>query len=524
MNEWIKEHIQTLSYLSKLTAAEAEALFLRVVRVKLDERVRGNRTYRLAYLYALNLLTRMFPYTQFEPLEDEPLLILPWGSNSPFPTDKTPQVTLVLGNSTLGESKQQIVTANCHNWSVYIGVPIEADPNESWNPVLALITACYAAARCTHAVLGDAVEGPEEWKSFSILDFENGNVEFDWSTRLELGEAHLAGIGAIGSSFLYSLAAHSCAEGKLVLVDHDRVEMPNLGRYTFFDASDEGAYKTIAAKGRLDKLGLPLHVGTVEERFEQYFNETYAASRDFRVEKLISAPDKRSTRRLFQRTLPRRMWDASTGPSQVILHSNSFEVGLACTECIYPETPEEHAYERHVAKSLNVDVARVQSGDTISEADAEKILERYPGHARELLIGKAFYSEFRNLCSAGELRVASGIVHAPFSFVSGLAGVLLYLELVKSSWPEVFGRFQKHNYFQLNPFRLPNPEFRELRPSRKECMCQQDRVRSVYRRVWSGGLSPSDGARKVALDGLLQNAAEARLYERDVRPEDGEDE
>jgi ThiF family len=328
------------------------------------------------------------------------------------------------------------------------------------------------------------------------LDFKDGRVEFDWSRKWKLAEAHVAGIGAIGSSFLYSLAAHGRAEGKLVLVDHDRVEISNLGRYTFFDANDEGAYKTIAAKARLDKLELPVRVETVEKRFERYFSEAYAADNRFRVERLISAPDKRSTRRAFQRTLPRGMWDASTGPGQISLHTNTFDPAYACTECIYPETPEESAHERHVAEALNVDLERVHSGEPITEADAQRIVERYPGYQRGQLVGKAFDSVFRELCSVGEIRTTRGVVHAPLSFVSGLAGVLLYFELVKSCQPETFGPFQNnYNYFQINPFRQPNPEFRELRESRKECTCQHEVVRKVYRKLWSelpGGSDRSD--------------------------------
>ena len=456
-----------------------------MVRVHLDERVRSNRTYKLAYLYALNLLSRMFPYTQFEAISDQPLLIVPWGTGSPLATDQSAELTLVFGNSSLAGSQGRIVTANCLDWAVYIDSSVEANPNECWNPALALLTACYAVARTTQVLLGNSVE-QENWGPFSILDFKDGRVDFDWSRRWKLGEAYLAGIGAIGSSFLYSLVAHGCAEGKLVLVDHDRLEASNLGRYTFFDVNDVPMHKTIAAKARLDDLRLPLRIETVEDRFEHYFNEAHNADSQFRVETLISAPDKRATRRAFQRTLPNGMWDASTGPSQVILHTNKFDPTHACTECIYPETPEEHAHDRHVADTLNVDIGRVQSGEPINESDAERIIERYPEHRKEQLMGKAFESIFGILCSTGELRVARGIIHAPFSFVSGLAGVLLYFELVKSSAPDVFRPFQDFNYVQLNPFRQPNPEFRELRASRKGCMCQQEAFRTVYSRIWGG--------------------------------------
>jgi len=487
MTDWIKEHVRTLSHLSGLPMASAENLFLRPVRIELDKRMSGNPTYRLAYFYALNLISRMFPAVQFEAADDEPLLILPWGSGTPLATRQSPELTLIFGNARESQTSQKAVTANCHDWSVYVDTPCDANPDEPWNPVLALITACYAAARCAQLLLGDAVEGEAKWKPFSVLDFADAKVQFDWSKELPLGEVHLAGIGAIGSGFLYALTAHGQAKGRLILVDHDRVEMSNLGRYTFFDTGDDGKYKTVAAARRLQKFGLSLDAIPVEERFEDYFNKSYGGNAGFRVENLVSAPDRRSTRRRFQRFLPRRMWDASTGPNQVVVHSNSFEKTSACTECIYPETPDEHARERHIAASLNVELERIVSGEAIGVEDAKKIVDRYPERTVEELVGRAFDSVFRNLCSGGELRLAGEIVHAPFSFVSGLAGVLLYFEMVKSLRPEVFGAFQKCNYFQLNPMRLPNPEFREERRSRRDCICQREEFRSTYNRVWGMG-------------------------------------
>jgi molybdopterin/thiamine biosynthesis adenylyltransferase len=484
MTAWIREHIRTLTHLSGLTSAEAEALFFRVVRVELGERMCENPTYRLTYFYALNLISRMFPYVQFDPIVDEPLLILPWGSRFPLATEKPAEVTLVIGDSRSVKRDGKIATANCHDWKVYIDNPVKVDPQEPWNPVLGLVTACYAAARVVQVLLGDAVD-QEAWRPFSILDLRQGTTKFDWSSELPLGEADLAGIGAVGSSFLYAVAAHNAFRGRLRLVDHDRVDLGNLGRYTFFDASEVGEFKTLAAKAKLEKLGVRLKVETSEKRFEKYFDEGYARDSSFRVAKLISAPDQRSTRRAFQGKLPQQMWDASTGPNQVIVHSNRFEKPYACTACIYPEIAEEDAHARHVAEVLNVALARVKSGDEIREADAEKISERYAHLKKGELIGKAFDSVFRALCSASELRTESGVVLAPFSFVSGLAGVLLYFELVKSSVPAVFSPFQDYNYMQINPLRMPNPEFRELRASRKGCMCQQEDVRALHQRIWN---------------------------------------
>jgi ThiF family len=267
-------------------------------------------------------------------------------------------------------------------------------------------------------------------------------------------------------------------------MDPEQLDGTNLGRYVLYDVDDIGAAKPTAAKERLGKLGVTMSIEPLQEKFEQYFDRKYCERPSFRIAKLISAPDRRRIRRQFQSKLPRRLWDASTGPDQVVLHHNSFEKDQACLECIYPETAEENAHLKHVAEVLNVAVQRVVNGDPITNEDATKIVEKYPHLSAECVVGRAFDSVFRELCSAGQLRAGSATVLAPFSFISGLAGVLLYFEFLKSLRPDVFGPFQVHNYVRLNPMFPPNSECRELRPSRPDCFCQRKPVRDLFSRIW----------------------------------------
>jgi hypothetical protein len=487
MNTWLDEHIRTLSQLSGISPQEARRLFDQPLYIALDPDLRDNPTYRLAFLYAVNLLTRLFPATQFDDLQDKSLLILPWGGTSPLsPVLPFLRRVLLFGKRAANANgAASIVTANCHNWQVSIDVPCEPDPHETWNPVLALTTACYAAARVTKLLLGDAVGGPDTWHPFSILDFREACADFDWSAPLTIDQVHLAGIGAIGSATLFAMAAHGAAEGRLVLVDHDLFEWTNLGRYTFFDAGDEGTEKALAAKTRLDRFGLRISIEQIADRFERYYDKEQARNPKFGVSRLLSAPDRRDTRRQFQSRLPREVWDASTGPDQVVLHHNSFDPNRACLSCIYPETQSEYAHWEHVAEKLDVPLQRLLSGDSIAEMDAVRIVAKYPHLSTGELQGRAFDSVFRDLCSAGTLCGSEQSVLAPFSFISGLAGVMLYFELVKSLHPEVFARFQQYNYTQLNPFFPPNPEFRELRPSKPDCSCQDALVRDVFSTIWS---------------------------------------
>jgi hypothetical protein len=216
----------------------------------------------------------------------------------------------------------------------------------------------------------------------------------------------------------------------------------------------------------------------------QHYCKRERSMGEFKIKKLISAPDRRETRRVFQGELPRELWDASTGPSQVTLHHNRFDQSLACLECIYPTIPEENAHAQHMARKLGVPVSRIESGDLISSSDATLINKNYPHLRIAELVNRDFNSVFRDLCSAAELRVENQVVLAPFAFISTAAGAFLYLELIKSLRPDVFAPFHKYNYAQINPFYPPNPLLLENRPPRPTCRCQTDTYRRIFKQLW----------------------------------------
>ena len=475
---WITEHIRTICALSGLDEAAARELFDRRVHITIDAALHANRTYRLAYEYAIALVTRLFPASTFEYAPTSELAVLPWAGEPAPPSRPVIDARLHFGEPTAGA-----VIANCHDWMIYIDHPMSPNPKEQWNPVLALATAAYAASRVAHVVLGDVIAGAATWRPFSILDFDHATVEFNWDDPLPIGETHLAGVGAIANGFLAALASHERAEGTLHLIDYDRFERDQVGRYTFFDVTDDPKPKVIAARDRLATL-TTLNVLPHEQRFQQYFDDAYRADPTFRIERLITCPDRRDTRRQMQSKLPFELLDASTGPDQIVLHTNRFQPDQACAECIYPAIPEEHAHEAHVAAMLNIPADRLRSDTPITADDAAHIHDRYPHLAIASLIDRSFDSVFKQLCSAGELRVADQVVLAPLPFTSALAGILLYFELVKSCRPDVFGPFRNWNYAQLHPGYPPQQLLREQRSSRAMCQCQREHVRRLFRRIW----------------------------------------
>src|SRR5262249_1443641 len=126
-------------------------------------------------------------------------------------------------------SAPKFLYASCSNWRVEIGSqPVHINSAEPWNPVLALVTACYAAARAAAVVFGDVISASENLQPFSILDFKQGTTEFDWRQAVEAGDVHVAGIGAVGTAFLFALAAHGGMKGIFRLVDEDAVESRNM--------------------------------------------------------------------------------------------------------------------------------------------------------------------------------------------------------------------------------------------------------------------------------------------------------
>ncbi|WP_051261610.1 HesA/MoeB/ThiF family protein [Desulfovibrio inopinatus] len=74
----------------------------------------------------------------------------------------------------------------------------------------------------------------------------------DAQSRLARASAMVVGVGAIGSVAAMRLAA--AGVGRLVLVDHDQVELSNLHRQTYFTMDDLGVNKAKALARRIHDL------------------------------------------------------------------------------------------------------------------------------------------------------------------------------------------------------------------------------------------------------------------------------
>jgi adenylyltransferase/sulfurtransferase len=92
--------------------------------------------------------------------------------------------------------------------------------------------------------------------------------QFDIAGQQRVGSARalLVGVGGLGSPVALYLTA--AGVGRLVLVDHDRVDMTNLQRQVLFDTDDIGKLKVEAARARLQRLNPLVRIDAIAGRLE----------------------------------------------------------------------------------------------------------------------------------------------------------------------------------------------------------------------------------------------------------------
>jgi molybdopterin/thiamine biosynthesis adenylyltransferase len=328
------------------------------------------------------------------------------------PLTSAPHVQLEVDRSRafLGTNleRRTLRTASCHPWVEFL-------------------LAAFSAAAAVRLLVGRAFNLP--FRDPAIIDF--GAIFADdtavFSQRVDLGSAHLAGAGAIGSHFVRALSTFDVS-GVLGIVDPDLVEDGNLSRCDFYEALDVGRPKAEVLAARAGPLMRELRLEPHALRLQEL-----RTSGPW-LRQLIVAVDSRRARRALQEEIPCDVFDASTtGIEEVVLHFNSRRAGGACLSCLYHEDPAENAHEEHVAHLLGVESADLRVASGFITADAERrILQRHSQLRGRRLRGVAYDSLFKELCGAGMLGREDGQqVFAPLAFVSALAGTLLAFEFVR---------------------------------------------------------------------------------------------
>jgi hypothetical protein len=346
---------------------------------------------------------------------------------------------------------------------------------------LLVVAACYGAGVAIYRAVGGGIPNPPP----DHLEIRYDDILPDRTVLEEagnLGEAYLAGAGAIGNGFLWA-ARHVELRGKLTICDDDTVSSGNLQRQVWFHEDDIGEPKstTLCQKAQPHITGCELKPETV--RLQDLPNRSGAWLR-----RLIVAVDSRRARRELQNELPAEVFDASTPDiREVVVHYNNAFSGLACLGCLYKADEKEATQDQIIAEHLGVGVDDVRAS-RISSVAAVAIARKHPHIDPVSIEGQAFDSLYKALCATGKLHASVGKqVVAPFAFVSVLAGTLLLLDVMTRL---VRPNLLRANECHISPWREPFPQGRLTRARFAGCECCGTTTRarallSLRSRLWA---------------------------------------
>ena len=297
-------------------------------------------------------------------------------------------------------------------------------------------SACLAAANVFRRLFVDADGADQEAAVFSTY---SGDAD-DAAGSLVAApiDLTLVGLGAVGHGAVWALA-RTPLEGKIRLVDHDRIELSNLQRYVLADLDDVDVEKTAVAARAFASSSL-----AVEEHACRF--ASFLAARTERRAAVAAALDSARDRRQVQASLPSVVFNAWTQPGDlgVSVHGRFGGEG-ACLACLYLPTDQQPNEDQIVAQALGVPERQQQvrllladgmpAPPDLLEAIAHALgIERNIVAAWDSVPLRDLYT--RGLCG-GELVPLERLgapradVHVPLAHQSALAGVVLAAQLAR---------------------------------------------------------------------------------------------
>ena len=342
-----------------------------------------------------------------------------------------------------GRGFAETIYAGSAGWDALVSTTEPQSVGASNNPFGAGAAACIAAAWLFRAVFlprdGDRLA--EEKLRFSALSGDRvtaagDRVEPPW--RLN-GDAVLAGAGAIGQGALWTLS-RAPLDGRLHVVDMERVELSNLQRYVLTERADDGRDKTELAASLDAKISLVPYSGNLA---------AFLADNGYRWTAMLLALDSAHHRVGAQASLPQFIANAWTQPGDLGVSSHSCFGGEgACVGCLYLSETRLKNEDELVAETLGIPqflmqirtlLATDQPVDrgllqAIAQAIGQplEVLLPFEGRTvRELYVEGFCGGAIIPAGAGGQLHEAAGDVHVPLAHQSALAGVLLAAALVR---------------------------------------------------------------------------------------------
>jgi hypothetical protein len=322
------------------------------VVLEMEDDVSSRPGQRAGYLFAVNLVARLYPSLGFRCAEDisdeaaalarainpgcvfaspsEHPLTISWDGGSPTPE----RVTVAVDGWNIDMDQDQASTGAA------------APPAAMAAAALAvgeLFRACFAPE------LPHGRTSPEPF-SLNLVTLDQQAAVPLLSDPIDIGTVHLAGCGAIGQAAIAALREMPVT-GTLCAVDHDVLDLGNLQRYVLAFDADIGAQKPTLVERALER-----HALVVDPIFTQWGADDRTAPGR---ETVLSALDTKQGRIELQSGLPREIFNAWTQPEDIgVSRHQGFGVD-PCLACLgWPTRPRPSDSEL-IAEALGEDELRV---------------------------------------------------------------------------------------------------------------------------------------------------------------------
>lgn len=237
-------------------------------------------------------------------------------------------------------------------WKVVIDAA-DARP-ASTNMLVSLAAAAIGSGEVFRTVFADWLPTGRRHLTPGVLDLltftDSAPADIELPSDVHVGRVHLAGAGAIGQAFVYTLARVS-ASGTLLVVDPEEVSLSNLQRYVLASDNDVGASKCSLASRAL--RGSRVDVEIEESAWD------LAIAGVGVVDTVCTAVDTEAVRIAIQASLPRQVYNAWTQPADLGWSRHERFGEDPCLACLYwPDRPRPSFHEL-VARAVRQDELRV---------------------------------------------------------------------------------------------------------------------------------------------------------------------
>ena len=434
----------------------------------------------------IRLLPRLYPSVSIREEGDsglgEEAKLLARRINPRVDLSGQPTVEVVVGISRERPQATRTIFAGSSGWVAKLSTCEAQGCGDSNNPFGAGLAACMAAADLFRFLFlpGMELDGNAEFVIPDGIRLHNDATDI----KGNVGSLVLAGGGAIGNAAVWALARTELT-GTIGIVDYESIDLGNLQRYVLAERNDEGKGKSSALAGH---FGGKLKAEGYETSLAEFLQ-----SKRHRIDNLLLALDSAKDRCAAQASLPRRIANAWTQPSDLGVSVHDFLKG-ACVNCLYLPDGKQKNEDEIIAEAFGVPDRLMQVRELLhSNRGAPQDLLEAIASAGDLGLGKLLQFEGRPLralytegfCGGAVVPLArigepANDVHVPLAHQSALAGVLLAAAGVRmglsggvSSLVTQFDVLKPQQSFQVYPV--------AKKPGRK-CICEDKDYRDVYRK------------------------------------------